>query len=393
MDSKQQLIRVAKFQLGQPGLCFYHHAADDLTSTRMYTSAIHPNRKADFREVAPPKSIIKEGKKEALLTCTNCSKIDGNDGVKSSTIAREIAKKSIDHFVRAVHKTQCREGLGTGIQPLIAAFVGNPMLQHYLQLLLCCEFSFHKVLDSEREALSRKTFHAHIDVGIEPTKIADFMNLYTYDDWDKEGLEGMLQIHLVATARSGLPQCISWPITIDEDAFDSARRAPPFTMVSALTGKAIDKPMSVDSILEYVNTHIRSDTSNRLLLRVPMRECDKRLIRDAGRNKDAHPAQALRVKMNREAVYVSHRVEIVTTPDGRTERRIIGQVTEADRQRARELGRAAAMRDMQMGGEAIPADEEAGAAGGHAAPEPPKMNRAERRRLEQQMKREMKRRK
>ncbi|CAA7263518.1 unnamed protein product [Cyclocybe aegerita] len=424
----------------EPGSRFsssnHHRAADELTPTRMYTSAIHPNRKADFREVAPPKSIIKEGKKEAFLTCTNCSKIDGSGGCE----LKRCEKCKIVYYCSRdcqkehweVHKTQCQEGLGTGIQPLIAAFVGNPMLQHYLQLLLCWEFLFHKVPDSEREALSRKAFHAHIDVGIEPTKIADFMNLYTYDDWDKEALEGMLQIHLVATAHSGLPQIpftdkmmylwqtarddadnegctkspvvvvqfindmtqrISWPITIDEDAFDSARRAPPFTMVSALTRKAIDKPMSVDSILEYVNTHIRSDTSNRLLLRVPMRECDKRLIRDAGRNKDAHPAQALRVKMNREAVYVSHRMEIVTTPDGRTERRIIGQLTEADRQRARELGRAAAMRDMQMGGEAVPADEEAVSAGEHAAPEAPKMNRAERRRLEQQMKKEMKRRK
>jgi len=60
-----------------------------------------------------------------------------------------------------------------------------------------------------------------------------------------------------------------------------------------------------------MNTHIRSDLRDQLLLRSTMRPSDKEVIRDAGRNKNAHAPQALRLKMAREGVYVSRRRTIV----------------------------------------------------------------------------------
>jgi hypothetical protein len=60
----------------------------------------------------------------------------------------------------------------------------------------------------------------------------------------------------------------------------------------------------------HINTHIRADLRDQLLLRAPMRLLDKEMIRDAGRIKDTHPSQALRLKMAREGVYVKHGVVV-----------------------------------------------------------------------------------
>lgn len=116
-----------------------------------------------------------------------------------------------------------------------------------------------------------------------------------------------------------------------------------------------------------MNTHIRSDKSNRLLLRAPMRESDKNLIREAGRNVDSHAPRSLRVKVQREGVYVSHRLVLpADDPLGSTrrdplplERRIEGGLIQD----------------------------------GQAPPDVPPRNRAERRRLEQELKKQQKRRK
>lgn len=50
-----------------------------------------------------------------------------------------------------------------------------------------------------------------------------------------------------------------------------------------------------------------------------MRDCDKELIRDAGRRDvDYHSVAALRLKINREHVYTSH-AAVVVPPGGSTE--------------------------------------------------------------------------
>ena len=66
----------------------------------------------------------------------------------------------------------------------------------------------------------------------------------------------------------------------------------------------------LDLFYRYINTYIRSDSCDQLLLRTTMRPSDKDMVRDAGQNKNAHAPQALRLKMSREAVYVSHSIAI-----------------------------------------------------------------------------------
>jgi len=350
---------------------------------------------------------------------------------------------------RPRHKRHCDESLNGGIQPLIKSVIGNPMISHYLQVCISYEFELHslgRLSANKRKTVIRTPLFVNIDVGIEPTKITDFMNLYTFkDEWDQDDLDGMLQFHHFASIRSGIPvesaltdsnialwkqarevadedgdegkavalirfvnnmkQAVTCTITIGDDALETARDGEPFVMGSALTGKKTIQPLGIYSCLEYVvifrsslclfltilphrylNTHIRSDKSNRLFLRAPMRDVDKELIRDAGRNKDSHAAQALRIKMKREAVYVSHRVELEVSRDGTHDRvRVVGPV---DREvvdnimseRIERLGLDAQQPDIDIP-EAV-----------EIAPPGPNLpqNRAERRRLEQQMKKAQK---
>jgi len=232
--------------------------------------------------------------------------------------------------------------------------------------------------------------------------------LYTFgDQWDENDLEGMLQLHHLTSTRSGIPiesindtnismwkhirevadqdgdedcavvlvqfvnnfkQAITCPVIVGQEAISSARRAKPFTSCSALTGKETDHPLSIASCFEYMNTHIRSDRGNRLLLRAPMRESDKALIREAGQKTGSYSpqAQSLRVKVQREGVYVSHRVVL---PAG-------GAVG---------LARDPLPFERQV--------ERGHIQEGQAPSDAPPRNRAERRRLEQELKKQQKRKK
>ncbi|KAF8972355.1 hypothetical protein BDZ97DRAFT_1913561 [Flammula alnicola] len=386
-----------------------------LQSEPVFHSAIHRDRDAQFRATAPPKRIIKEKRKETVMCCTNCGKLGDNDDVD----LKKCAGCKLVHYCSQQcqkenwprHKPNCSSDFGEGIQPLIKSVTANPMLSYHLQICLVLEFSLHRLHTlpaSKRMTVLRAPLFAHVDVGIEPTKITEFMNLYTFkEEWDKDDMEGMLQLHHLSSPRSWVPprtpsstnlaiwkqaresadedgaddcavvmvqfvnnfkQAISCPIVVGEDALDAATRAEPFIMCSALTGRETRKPLSIGSCFEYLNTHIRSDTKNRLLLRAPMRESDKELIRDAGRNKDAHAPQMLKLKMSRESVYVSH--PLVVTPasgSGHGQAHVPLQID-------------AAQRDVE--GEQVQRPEAA-----------PKMNRAERRRLQREQQKEMKHRK
>jgi len=93
-----------------------------------------------------------------------------------------------------------------------------------------------------------------------------------------------------------------------------------------------------------------------------MRESDKNLIREAGQNVDSHAPRSLRVKFQREGVYVSHRVVL---PAG-------GALGDSRR-------------------DPLPLERQI--EGGGGGQDVPPRNRAERRRLEQELKKQQKRRK
>lgn len=172
------------------------------------------------------------------------------------------------------------------------------MLNHYIQVCLAIRFHLHdprKFSASDRAKIMRAPLLVHIDVGIEPTKIAQFMNLYTYpDEYDEDEMEGMLQLHDLVSPWPGIlqgtrtptavnlevwkqarqsadedgdydravvlvqfvndfKQSITCAIVVGEDAIDSARRAEPFVMCSAITGKETKKPLSIASCFEWVS--------------------------------------------------------------------------------------------------------------------------------------------
>jgi len=171
------------------------------------------------------------------------------------------------------------------------------MLSHFIQICISFEYHLHeleKTMDPEqRKKFVRSPLGIHIDVGIEPTKITEFMNLYTHKgEWDKEDMEGMLQFHHLSSYRSGLKpemvftpskmamwkhsrekadedgledkavimvlfvnnfkQAIACTMIIGDATLESAREAEPFTMSSALTGKTTVHPMGVESCIECV---------------------------------------------------------------------------------------------------------------------------------------------
>uniref|UniRef100_A0A8H7XY12 DUF8205 domain-containing protein n=1 Tax=Psilocybe cubensis TaxID=181762 RepID=A0A8H7XY12_PSICU len=353
---------------------------DSSGATQLFFSAVHPERSSEFRATAPPKQVIKDGRREITMCCTNCGKFSTAEeevklkrcdvvsisiansliwlristSAQSHCIALGIAKGII--VIRPNHKIHCSPELGAGIQPLIKSVTGNPMLEFYIQVCLAIRFHLHdlrKLTAAERETCIRAPLLVHIDVGIEPTKIAQYMNLYTYpDEYDEDEMEGMLQLHDLVSPWPGIrerlrtlsdinievwkrarmsadedgdqdravvlvefvndfKQSVTCAIVVGEEAIETVRRAEPFTMQSAITGKETKKPLSIASCFEYINTHIRSDHKNRLLLRAPMRNVDKELIRNLGRKVDSYATRALKVKMDREHVYIRHSAEFV----------------------------------------------------------------------------------
>ncbi|KDR72885.1 hypothetical protein GALMADRAFT_252216 [Galerina marginata CBS 339.88] len=375
-----------------------------------FESVVHPERDAAFKRTAPSKRIIKELRKDTTIACTNCGRLGNEDDVelKKCSGCKVALYCSTDcqkqHW--SEHKPNCSTEFGQGIGPLIGNVIANPMLSHFIQVCLCLKFNLHN-LDgrppAERTKFVRSPLLAHMDVGIEPTMIADFNNLFTYPDtWDKDDLEGMLQFHNLSTGTreqiltdtnaavwkqvrdmtdqdggkahavvlvqfvNNFKQSITCPIVVGQEALDMARDTPTLRMASALTGEESTKPFDIPGVLEYMNTHIRSDKKNKLLLRTPMREIDKELIRQASRNVQSHAPQALRLKVGREHVYLRFRIN----PADGIPRPIFP------------LGE-----DRQAEGD--PEVEPTG----HEGQEPPTTgNRAERRRLEREFKKEQKKR-
>ncbi|KAJ7851922.1 hypothetical protein B0H14DRAFT_2581156 [Mycena olivaceomarginata] len=64
------------------------------------------------------------------------------------------------------------------------------------------------------------------------------------------------------------------PPPIEDDARAIVRRACPWTVKSAFTGKVTEAPFNIETCMEFINTHIRADKKNRLLLRTEMLEED-----------------------------------------------------------------------------------------------------------------------
>ncbi|KAJ7759627.1 hypothetical protein B0H16DRAFT_1720413 [Mycena metata] len=99
------------------------------------------------------------------------------------------------------------------------------------------------------------------------------------------------------------PQTITLPVHIQRRALNMVQAAEPWVMTSAITGQSTEAPFNIETCMEFINTHIRSDKQDQLLLRTEMRASDIQMIRDAGAESDTLPAQILRAKMAREHIF------------------------------------------------------------------------------------------
>ncbi|KAJ7205577.1 hypothetical protein B0H12DRAFT_1243447 [Mycena haematopus] len=76
-------------------------------------------------------------------------------------------------------------------------------------------------------------------------------------------------------------QTITCAVHIQQAAMDLVRESPPWVMKSAITGKTTEAPFNIETCMEFINTHIRSDKKDQSLLRTDMRASDMQIIRDA----------------------------------------------------------------------------------------------------------------
>ncbi|KAJ7610131.1 hypothetical protein FB45DRAFT_875938 [Roridomyces roridus] len=85
--------------------------------------------------------------------------------------------------------------------------------------------------------------------------------------------------------------------------FGSTRRPGRCKKTSAVTGEVTIVPFNFDQCIEHINTHIRTDKKNQLLLRTALRPLDVQAIRDPAANRGTYSAQVIRNKMMRESIY------------------------------------------------------------------------------------------
>ncbi|KAF8139437.1 hypothetical protein K438DRAFT_2030554 [Mycena galopus ATCC 62051] len=98
------------------------------------------------------------------------------------------------------HKEWCSEVDGSGIQKLVMNAYSNPVFNGILQTLFVLHF------DLLRFPRVDKPFMAHVDIGIEPAEMLDFVKIYTDQPLGDQKMDGMVQMNSF------------WPLTPGEVA-------------------------------------------------------------------------------------------------------------------------------------------------------------------------------
>ncbi|KAF9485097.1 hypothetical protein BDN70DRAFT_708232 [Pholiota conissans] len=223
------------------------------------------------------------------------------------------------------HKEKCPESeRKKRVEKVFAALMCNENLSRFLQLAMVLH------LGIQNSPLPAKPFTVSIKTDVEPEHIMEFARLR--GDIEPSGatnpprkIRGIPQIgkilnigvpegelDVIALANSTMeverypehPEttfgCVAYSIggvgvqslktafmsivPITAEVMRIAREAQPFVQEISATGETRLKPMSSDSCIEYINTTIRLDNENRLLLRTPMTEFDETIIRNSAAN-------------------------------------------------------------------------------------------------------------
>ncbi|KAJ7161913.1 armadillo-type protein [Mycena crocata] len=208
------------------------------------------------------------------------------------------------------HKLSCSAVDDSGISKLVQNFYSNPVLSTHLQACFILDFDLlhHPLLDSP--------FMARVDIGIEPADMPESINIFM-GERVSDKMRGMLQEILRTARRSakrepvGLVefgngeslQTFTFPVYIQSAAMDLARASSPWDVKSSITGQVTEAQFNIENCMQFMNTHIRGDKKNQLLLRTDMRPSDIQIIRDTAANSNTHPTRILKAKMAREQIF------------------------------------------------------------------------------------------
>ncbi|KAJ7734180.1 hypothetical protein DFH07DRAFT_1065295 [Mycena maculata] len=286
-------------------------------ATPILIHAIHPDNAANFQALAgtSPTNIRKT--RNALKTmCTNCFK--NEPGLKLSRCGKCKGVWYCSHECQKnhwpVHKQVCTNVDGSGIQRLVQNLYSNPLLAQHLQACFILEFDL-----LHRPQLDAP-FMARVDIGIEPADISEFFNIFIGKPLPSGKIKGMLQVNkftpvppeamadltqtrkeiwraaresadtmgyrgrdsvgLVEFGNGESPMTITCPMHIQRSVMDLVRESPPWVMKSAITGEVTEAAFNIENCMQFINTHIRADKNDQLLLRTDMRPSDIQFLAD-----------------------------------------------------------------------------------------------------------------
>ncbi|KAF8957173.1 hypothetical protein BDZ97DRAFT_118334 [Flammula alnicola] len=282
---------------------------DSLRKIPMFT-AVHPDNKAYFREIATPKKFIKEMRSNIAVACAQCTKYaeEGKELLRCGKC--KIAwycSKDCQKKQWPIHKQVCKEA-SSSIPKLLNSFVVNPLLNHFMQLAFIISFNLNEKL------ILDEPFIVRCDIAVEPADMMYVMRLVMGQLPPAEraqGTEGMLQIKsflplrasetidrarmeiwkntktgnvergftknavgLVDFYMKGTEQTITYGVVIQDDAIRRVNEGVGFAMESALLPGKSEVPLTRQSCLDFINMHIRSDKRNQLRLRTHMTKQD-----------------------------------------------------------------------------------------------------------------------
>ncbi|KAJ7804352.1 hypothetical protein B0H14DRAFT_2884433 [Mycena olivaceomarginata] len=305
-----------------------------------FTHAVHPDAEAYLKSIAPSSEDIRTTRSDIIdHCCTTCLKHSREPGV----VLRQCGKcKSVWYCSKECqkadwpkHKEKCKKVDGSGILKLVHTLCANSLLQAYLQACFVLDF------DLLRRPHLDSPFMARVDIAIEPADGPQFFRIFLGEELPETKLQGMLQVNrftpgkpaqispksmtiwrelrdrvnadgfsrdpvgLVEFANGGTDNTITVAMHIQSPIMEMVEKADPFPYTSAITRKITIVPFTVEGCMEFINTQIRADKKDQLLLRTEMRPLDIQIIRDAAAGSDSVPARILNAKLAREQIYKS----------------------------------------------------------------------------------------
>ncbi|KAJ6605321.1 hypothetical protein DFH09DRAFT_1353800 [Mycena vulgaris] len=275
-----------------------------------------------FRYLAWSPKKIRTKRNDIITFCSACLKSDEDLGRPLRRCSKyhivSYCSKEIRNWPK--HKQTCGEA---GI-PKLACFI--------------------LAFDLLHRARCDELLLARLDVAVEPSDIFDFADIFLGEGSSEKKVQGMLQVNAFTPAtdprRFSPERRALWrsaramadsagfhsdPVAIMDIVHTDGQNSMTipfwihsevkkmvtagisagFVIASGVTGEMTRVPYTVETCMQFINTHIRADKNNQLLLRTEMRPSDIQIIRDAATNSNSVPAIILHAKIAREHIYKS----------------------------------------------------------------------------------------